>query len=88
MVLSSKLQNMKINSQYCKNYYMMKKFHFLILLLYFSLFMEYIEYIVLPFIYLQFNFLSKKYSSSKTLILYDIINQKSGTLSKNKEKFK
>ena len=50
--------------------------------------MEYIEYIVLPFIYLQFNFLSKKYSSSKTLILYDIINQKSGTLSKNNEKFK
>ena len=76
---------MKINSQYCKNYYMMKKFHILILLLYFSLFME---YIVQPFIYLQFNFLSKNYTSSKTLILYDIINLKSGTLSKKNEKFK
>ena len=79
---------MKINSQYCKNYYMMKKFHFLILLLYFSLFMEYIEYIVQPFIYLQFNFLSKQYSSSKTLILFDIINQKIGALSKKNDKFK
>ena len=46
------------------------------------------EYIVQPFIYLQFNFLSKNYTSSKTLILYDIINLKSGTLSKKNEKFK